>query len=160
MVLVERAHHGGPDGQLARLVEVAAGEEPQRGLVQDRLGGRREPPALGEQPRLERLGVLEADPVEEVVAETGQPRPRRSSARATSTSTSTVVPGGQRDPDRVAVEDGRRRRGRDGSPPGTTAARRSGSSASAKRSDASWLRVGGRSPSSRNASSAQLLRLR
>ena len=53
VVLVQRAHHGGPDGEVAGPVEVAAGEQPQGGLVQDRLRRGREPAALGQQPGLE-----------------------------------------------------------------------------------------------------------
>jgi hypothetical protein len=73
VVLVERAHEGGTYGGVARLLELPAGEVPQRRLVQDRLGGRREPPALGQQPGLEGFGVLDAEAVEEVPAEPREP---------------------------------------------------------------------------------------
>ena len=53
---------------------VRAPPEPgaQGGLVQDRLGRGRQPPALGEQPGLERVGVPDADAVEQVGAQPGQ----------------------------------------------------------------------------------------
>ena len=91
------------------------------------------------------------------------PRPGRSTASrqwpCTRTSTSTVVPSGR------VSRTGSPSRTAPGPSPRRISARlhrsaRSGSSASANSSEASWLRAGGRSPSSRNARTAQLLRLR
>ena len=94
VVLVQRAHHGGPDGQVARAVELPAGEVAQRRLVQDRLGGRREPSSLGQQPGLEGVGVLDGEAVEQVGAQARGARRRAVQWPWTSTSTSTVVPAG------------------------------------------------------------------
>ncbi len=110
MVLVERAHHGRADGQVAGPVEVAAGEQPERGLVQDRLGGGREPPSFGEQPGLEGLGVRDGEAVEQVLTEPGQAD--RGSPVAVHQQVDVEGRVGRKgDPHRVAVEDGRRAEG-------------------------------------------------
>ena len=72
VVLVQGAHCGRLDGEVARPLELTTGQQPQRRLVDDRLGRRREAPALGQQPRLERLRVGDGQPLEEVQAEPGE----------------------------------------------------------------------------------------
>ena len=73
MVLVQRAQHGRLQGQIAGALEFAARQVTERGLVQDRLGGRGQPPSRRQQPRLEGRGILDAEAVEQVFAETRQP---------------------------------------------------------------------------------------
>jgi hypothetical protein len=107
VVLVERAHHGGPDGQVARAAEVPAGEEPQGRLVQDRLGGGREPSSLRQQPRLVRLGVLDREAVEQLVAQARELDGGRPVAADELVGVHGGA-GGQRDRDRVTVEHGLR----------------------------------------------------
>ena len=137
VVLVERAHRRCAHGEAARPVELAAGQQPERGLVQHRLGRRLEPPALGEQPRVERRRPAQHRALEQLAAGLPPPPPpptSRASGRSTSTSTSSArvsttgspsiepsspAPGGSRPGSSAAPAAGRR--------PRRTAARPDGS---------------------------------
>ena len=66
VVLVERAHRSRAYGEPAGPVERTARHQAECGLVEDRLGGGREPPALGEQPGLEGRGPADLQPVEQL----------------------------------------------------------------------------------------------
>jgi hypothetical protein len=105
VVLVQRAHHGGPDGHVTRAVEVPTGEEPQGRLVQDRLGGGRQPSSLGQQPRLVRVGVLDREPLEQLLAQARELDRGRPVAADQLVGVHSGADG-QRDPDRVTVHDG------------------------------------------------------
>ena len=105
VVLVQRAHHGGPDGQVARAAEVPTREEPQGCLVEDRLGGGRQPSSLGQQPRLVRVGVLDREAVEQLVAQARELDGGRPVAADELVDVHGGA-GGQRDRDRVTVEHG------------------------------------------------------
>ena len=159
VVLVQRAHHRSAYGEVARQVELATREVTECRLVQDRLRSRGEPASLREQPGVERRGMVDRDPVQEVGPEpperdgvppvpvdedVGIHRASRPAGVSTTGSPSTTPPGPS--PRRISARHQR--------------SARIGSSASAKSNEASWVRVGGRSLSSRNASTAQLFRLR
>ena len=126
VVLVQRTHHRRADGQVAAPVELAAREEAQRGLVEDRLRGRGQAAPLREQPRLERRGVRRSSSPSSS-RHRGRPGRRpRASARGRGRRRPPRVPAGSTSSHRVAVQHRRRGRARAGSRPGTTAGRATG----------------------------------
>ena len=147
VVLVERAHRRRAHREAAGPVELAAGQQPERGLVQHRLGRRGQPPPLREQPRLERRCPAHHRPLEQLAPEAGHLHrldPRAARERD--------------DVDQHVVREGQHHRVALDGPSSASARRisarlqrsaRSGSSASAKSSSASRARPVGRSVSSR-----------
>ena len=70
MVLVERAHRGGTDGEAAGPIERTTRHQAQGSLVHDRFGSRGDTSPLGEQPRLERRCPPDDKTVEQLGTET------------------------------------------------------------------------------------------